>query len=144
MRPDERTLILLLAGVHLQQGAAPKAETLYAALAALDPDDSEAAKGLARARLEAGKPQSALAVLDAITGPGEPGAVVQLLRARALVSLERLDDAGVAMRAFGALRAKPPVAKPPVADAARAPRPVRGSPAGSASAGSLASAAVRS
>jgi predicted Zn-dependent protease len=105
MREDERTVILLLAYVHLQHGAPHKAETLYAAMHALDPHDNLVAKGLACAQLEMGKPQAALAVLDGITGRGEPSAVVQLLRARAFVQTERLDDAHVAMRAFGASRA---------------------------------------
>ena len=104
MQEDERTLLLLLAYVHLQQGAPAKAETLYAALVALDSGDSLAAKGLAWARLEAGKPKAALAVLDGIVGPGEPGAVVQLLRARAFAQLGQIEDAQVAMRAFGAAR----------------------------------------
>ena len=105
MQDDERTLMLLLAYVHLQQGTAAKAETLYAALVTLDSGDALAAKGLAWARLEAGKPKAALAVLDGIVGPGEPGAVVQLLRARAFAQLGQVEDAQVAMRAFGAARA---------------------------------------
>ena len=118
MQEDERTLMLLLAYVHLQQGAAGKAETLYAAIVALDSDDALAAKGLAWARLEAGKPKAALAVLDGIVGPMEPGAVVQLLRARAFAQLDQIDDAQVAMRAFGAARA----AKRVGAMAAQAPK----------------------
>ena len=105
MREEERTVLLLLAYVHLQHGDPQKAETLYAALHALNPHDSLAAKGLACACLGMGKPQAALAVLDGITGPQEPSAVVQLLRARAFVQSERLDDAHVAMKAFGASRA---------------------------------------
>ncbi len=105
MEAEERTLILLLAYVHLQHGAPQKAEVLYAALAALDPGDAAAWKGLACARLESGKPKSALTALDGVTGPGEPGPLVQLLRARAFVQLGLLDDAQVAMRAFGASRA---------------------------------------
>ncbi len=100
LQGDERTLVLLLAYIHVQHGAPEKAETLYAALLALAPDDTQAAKGLAWARLEMGKAQGALAVLDAITGPGEPSSVVQLLRARALAQLGQLEDAQVAMRAF--------------------------------------------
>ncbi len=50
-----------------------------------------------------GKAQGALSVLDAITGPGEPGSVMQLLRARALAQLGQLEDAQVAMRAFAKL-----------------------------------------
>ncbi len=105
MHEDERTLMLLLAYVHLQHRAPAKAETLYAALAALDPSDGLAAKGLAWARLESGKPKAALAVLDSITGPGEPSAVVQLLRARAFAQMDALEDAQVAMRAFTTARA---------------------------------------
>lgn len=109
---DERTLILLLAFVHLQQGTPQKAETLYAALVALDPTDTMAAKGLAWAQLEAGRPKATLATLDRITGPMEPSAVVQLLRARALAQTARLDDAQVAMRAFNAARTRELTAKP--------------------------------
>ncbi len=105
MEADERTLILLLAYVHLLHGAPQKSETLYAGLLALDAHDTEAAKGLAWARLETGKPKAALGVLDGIVGPGEPGAIVQLLRARAFVQLSLLEDAQVAMGAFNTLRA---------------------------------------
>ncbi|WP_129781722.1 type III secretion apparatus assembly chaperone SctY [Peristeroidobacter soli] len=104
MHEDERTLLLLLAYVHLQHSAPAKAETLYAALVALNPNDALAAKGLACARLESGKPKAALAVLDGIVGPGEPSAVVQLLRARAFAQLDQSQDAQVAMRAFAAAR----------------------------------------
>lgn len=106
MQEDERTLMLLLAYVHLQQGAVGKAETLYGALVALDPRDAHAAKGLAWARLEAGKPKAALDALDGIVGVGEPGATVQLLRARAHAQLGFVEDAQVAMRAFGVARRK--------------------------------------
>jgi hypothetical protein len=102
---EERTVILLLAYVHLHNGAAHKAETLYAALHALAPHDAGVAKGLACARLALGKAAAALGVLDGITGPGEPGAVVQLLRARALAQAGQPEDARVAMRAFCASRA---------------------------------------
>lgn len=105
--PDEHVLTRLLAYVYLQHGATGKAQTLYAALLALNPNDNRAAKGLAWAMLEADKPQAALSVLDAITGPGEPDATVHLLRARSFARLDRLDDAQVAMRAFGALRGAP-------------------------------------
>jgi len=101
---DERMLILLLAFVHLRQGMPLKAETLYAALVALDPDDTLAAKGLAWAQLESGRPKATLATLDRVSGPHEPSAVVQLLRARALAQLDLLDDARVAMRAFNKTR----------------------------------------
>ncbi|MEJ0035259.1 MAG: hypothetical protein WDO68_04140 [Gammaproteobacteria bacterium] len=97
---DERTLLLLLAYIHVQHGAAEKAEPLYAALLALAPDDAEAAKGLAWARLEMDGAQAALTVLDTIAAPGEPGAVLHLLRARALARLGHVDDACVAMRSF--------------------------------------------
>lgn len=97
-------LMLLLAFVHLQQGTPQKAETLYAALLALDPGDTAAAKGLAWAQLEAGRAHATLATLDRITGPMEPSAVVQLLRARALAQTAQIDDARVAMRAFNAAR----------------------------------------
>jgi len=105
---DERTVMLLLAYVHLHNSAAHKAETLYAALRALVPDDPEASKGLACAQLALGKARAALGVLDSITGPGEPGAVVQLLRARALAQSGQQEDARVAMRAFCTSRATPP------------------------------------
>jgi len=104
VRSDDQELTRLLAYVYLQNGVPAKAETLYAALLALDPDDRSAAKGLAWARLEADQPAAALKVLDAITGPGEPSAVVQLLRARAFARLDQADNAQVAMRAFLALR----------------------------------------
>lgn len=115
MRDDDQTLMRLLAYVYQQNGLPAKAEALYAALCALNPHDLDAAKGLAWARLELGKPKSALKVLDTIVGPNEPGAVVQLLRARALALLDQPDDAQVAMRAFLALRqaaaAAPPVTR---------------------------------
>jgi hypothetical protein len=105
---EERTVILLLAYVHLHHGAAHKAETLYAALHVLAPHDAGVAKGLACARLALGKAVAALGVLDGITGPGEPGAVVQLLRARALAQAGQLEDARVAMRAYCAARGATP------------------------------------
>jgi hypothetical protein len=105
---EERTVILLLAYVHLYHGAAHKAETLYAALHALAPHDAGVAKGLAGAQLALGKAAAALGVLDGITGPGEPGAVVQLLRARALVHTGQMEDAQVAMRAFCTSRTAKP------------------------------------
>lgn len=93
-------MILLLAYVHLYHGAAHKAETLYAALHALVPHDAGVAKALACAQLALGKAAAALGALDGITGPGEPCAVVQLLRARALAQAGQQEDAQVAMRAF--------------------------------------------
>ncbi|WP_168735330.1 type III secretion apparatus assembly chaperone SctY [Pseudothauera rhizosphaerae] len=104
MQHDDRALMRLLAYVYLHNGMPEKAVALFAALRALDADDRDAAKGLAWAHLEADKPQAALKVLDTIVGPGEPGAVVQLLRARAFARLDQNDDAQVAMRAFLALR----------------------------------------
>jgi hypothetical protein len=101
---DERALMLLLALVHLQQRAPQKAETLYAALVALNPRDTQAMKGIACARLEIGKAQAALEVLDSITDPNEPSATVHLLRARAFAQLGEFENAQVAMRAFGQLR----------------------------------------
>lgn len=133
MQDDERTLMLLLAYVHLQHGAPAKAETLYGALVSLDPGDAMAAKGLAWARLEAGNAKGALDVLDGIVGPGEPSAVVQLLRARAFAQMDAIEDARVAMRAFAVARA-PRVAKPPgrlaAGPSAAAAKPARAATAG--------------
>jgi tetratricopeptide (TPR) repeat protein len=130
---EERMLVLLLAFLHLQQGAPQKAETLYGALLALDPQDAEAAKGLGSARLAMGKALEALAVLDTIVGPGEPSALVQLLRARAFARLGQLEDARVAMRAFGALRraALPPDRRTPAPARSARPQPLTPVPAGS-------------
>lgn len=113
MNTQERTLVLILAYVYAQHHAWRKAETLYASLLVFNPHDSEAAKGLAHVKIAAGHARTAIDVLDGIVGPGEPGAVVQLLRALALVRLDRLDDARVAMRAFHALRTPMPPTKSP-------------------------------
>jgi hypothetical protein len=102
MLRNDLTLIRLLAYMSVRFGAFAKAETLYAALLTLDPDDDDAAKGLAWARLEAGRPQAALDALDGAAGA--PTAVTHLLRARALARLGRPDDAYVAMRGFLGLR----------------------------------------
>lgn len=104
MPRNDLTLIRLLAFMMLRCGAHDRAQTLYAALRALDADDHEASKGLAWARIESGQPKAALDVLDEIVGPNEPGPVVQLLRARAFARLGHNEDAAVAMQAFIALR----------------------------------------
>ena len=105
MPGNDLTLIRLLAYMSVRHRAHAKAQALYEALLALDEDDRDAAKGLAWAHLEGGNPREALKVLDAIAG--EPGSVVQLLRARALARLGQPEDAGAAMRAFLASRPRP-------------------------------------
>jgi hypothetical protein len=104
MPRNDLTLIRLLAFMMLRCGAHDRAQTLYASLRALDADDHEASKGLAWAQIEAGQSEAALNVLDEIVGPGEPGPVVQLLRARAFARLGRNEDAAAAMQAFIAQR----------------------------------------
>ncbi|MQA40708.1 type III secretion apparatus assembly chaperone SctY [Rugamonas aquatica] len=104
MSSNALDLIQLLAYVYVQNGAPCRAESLYAALHVLEPDNSIVAKALAWASIEAGQPLQALKVLDGVVGPREPDALLQLLRARAFARLERDDDAHVAMQAFLALR----------------------------------------
>lgn len=106
MQANDLLLIRLLAYTAMRFGAHDKAQTLYAALLALDPADLGAARGQAWAWLEAGRPREALARIDTLEGPDEPRPVSQLLRARALAQLGRGEDADVAMKAFLALRAR--------------------------------------
>jgi Flp pilus assembly protein TadD len=113
MPGNDLTLIRLLAYMSVRHRAFDKAQALYEALLALDGEDRDAARGLAWARLEAGQPREALKALDEMAGPGDPDAVVHLLRARAFARLGRPEDAGVAMRAFLASRPAPaPEARP--------------------------------
>jgi hypothetical protein len=113
MPGNDLTLIRLLAYMSVRHRAFDKAQALYEGLLALDADDGDAARGLAWALLEAGRPSEALKVLDEIAGAAASAAVVHLLRARALARLGRPEDAQVAMRAFLAARPGPAPAPTP-------------------------------
>ena len=108
MDASQRELLELLGFVFLRNARPEKAETLYAALAALEPRNPRHALSLACAQVRCGKPEAALAGLDRMLERGEISAPVHLLRGQALARLQRLPEAERALRAYIAAREAEP------------------------------------
>ncbi len=104
MDKDERSLLLVLAHVLLQNARPEKAAILLTALDVMEEDQPKVLRSLAVSLLRAGRAEHALETLDRLAIAGGVDAVFHLLRAQALGALERPDEARVAMSAFLALR----------------------------------------
>lgn len=112
--PAKHVDVLKVIGfLQLQHGEPADAAVFFDALRALFPEEQKIALSLALARLRAGDPQAALAILDdaanafgpdSRSGTGlEPGTLDpchHLLRAQALAALGRMAEAARAMRLF--------------------------------------------
>jgi predicted Zn-dependent protease len=100
MNPSSRDALLLLANAWRTQGQAARAATLLGGLVALQPGDALALRALAAAQLAAGQALKALGTLDAAAlGGGALDSAFHLLRAQALIALQRPADAQAAMKA---------------------------------------------
>jgi Flp pilus assembly protein TadD len=101
---DQMTLLHLLAYISLQNARPDRAVVLFDALEVLRPDRPEWLRGLAIAHLRKNTPQQALDALDRLAMSSGVDATFHLLRAQALVQLERNDEAALAMRSYLQLR----------------------------------------
>jgi predicted Zn-dependent protease len=101
---DERVLLELLGYIYLQNSRPEKAESLYAALAALEPRNPHYALSLACAQVRCGKGDQALGQLDRMLERGDISAPVHLLRGQALTHLGRDAEAQRALKAYLAAR----------------------------------------
>jgi hypothetical protein len=105
---DQRDLLALLGYFYLQNARPERAEAVYAALAVLVPAEPQYRLGLACAQVRAGKPDAALSVLDRLLEMGHLVPMLHLIRAQALVALDRQAEARRAMSAFvAAMPARP-------------------------------------
>ncbi|MFO1058394.1 MAG: hypothetical protein U1E53_15685 [Dongiaceae bacterium] len=114
----ERQSLAVLAHVFIRHGRPERALPLLRVLFRLFPEDPDIAKGLAYAALAAGDAEGALAAADAwrAAAAGEPGgALMELLRSRALARLGRQAEADRALARLGAATAteRPPPKGPP-------------------------------
>ncbi|MDR2935049.1 MAG: hypothetical protein LBV70_04115 [Candidatus Adiutrix sp.] len=90
---DQFDTLKVLGFLYLRLGLAPKAARLFQALAALAPQDVQAALSLAAATLEDGRPEEALALLEKPPLAGAAaGAPARLLKARTLWRLGRREE----------------------------------------------------
>ena len=104
LSPDSVELLGLLAYIYLENNRPEKAAVLLAALETLGQADSRRRLSLALAQLRSGKPETAIATLERAALRGEVDATFHLVRAQALLALDRRAEAAVAMRAYVALR----------------------------------------
>lgn len=118
---ESAELLGLLAYVYLENDRPEKTAVLLAALEALNLAEPRQLVTLALAQLRAQKPDSALATLERVALRGGMDAAFHLVRAQALLALERHAEAAAAMRAYVAMRASPPT-QPADAAAAHPPR----------------------
>ena len=119
LSPDSVELLGLLAYVYLENNRPEKAAVLLSALETLGLADARRRLSLALAQLRSGKPESAVATLERAALRGEVDASFHLVRAQALLALQRHAEAAAAMRAYVALRAE---AAPPNTAASTATR----------------------
>ena len=96
----EHEALWMLGCFYLRNRRPDRAQTLFAALARLLPDDPRLARALALAQIRAGKGEHALATLDGLAMAGHLDPAFHLLRAQALDALGRTQEARAAMRAF--------------------------------------------
>ncbi|WP_144630572.1 hypothetical protein [Bordetella genomosp. 13] len=104
LSPDGAELIGLLSYIYLENDRPEKAAVLLAALEALELAAPRQRVTLALAQLRAGKPDTALATLERVALQGGMDAAFHLVRAQALLALERRPEAAAAMRAYVAMR----------------------------------------
>lgn len=100
--PPSLQALAVLAHAHRLQGDAERAALLFAAADALQPDQPPLLAGLAAAELARGRPAQALQALERMAFQPLPSSLLHafhLLRAQALVGLDRRSEAGAAMRA---------------------------------------------
>lgn len=100
--PPPVQALAVLAHAHRLQGDAERAALLFAAADALQPDQPQLLAGWAAAELARGRPAPALQALERMAFQPLPPALQRafhLLRAQALVGLDRRAEAGAAMRA---------------------------------------------
>lgn len=96
----EHEALWMLGFFYLRNGRPEKAQTIFAALLYLLPDEPRLSQALALAQIRAGKAGQALATLDALALKGRIDAVFHLLRAQALDAQGSRAEAARAMRAF--------------------------------------------
>lgn len=101
---QQSDLLRLLAFIYLQHGKTRQAAVLFQALHVLHPLDAAVTRSLACALLRTDQPAEALALLDPMLLHGEATALSELLRAQALASLGRPEQAAAAMQQFVHLR----------------------------------------
>lgn len=96
----------VLAHAHRVQGDPARSALLLQAIDHLHPNDGGVLLGLAAAELAAARPQQALSALERLmmAGGAALDGAFHLLRAQALVALDRRDEAQQAMQAALALR----------------------------------------
>jgi len=116
---DQRDLLALLGYFHLRNARPERAEAVYAALAALEPAEPQHRLGLACAQVRTGKAEAAVSGLDRLLEMGHVLPMAHLLRAQALVALDRHAEARRAMNAFVAAGAAASIAPPGIAADAR-------------------------
>lgn len=103
--PATMQALAVLAHAHRAQGDGARAALLYAAIDHLHPGDAAVLRGLAAAELAAQRPAQALSTLERLAlRPDGIDTAFHLLRAQALVALDRRDEAAAAMRAALAAR----------------------------------------
>jgi predicted Zn-dependent protease len=102
--PQQAQLLDLLSYIYLENDRPEKAAVLLAALEALGLADARQRVALGLAQLRAGKPETALATLERAAMQGGLSAAFHLVRAQALVALDRRAEAEAAMRAYVAMR----------------------------------------
>lgn len=119
MTDDQRDLLALLGYFYLRNARPERAEAVYAALAALESTEPQHRLGLACAQVRTGKAEAALAGLDRLLEMGHVVPMAHLLRAQALVALDRHAEARRAMNAFVAAGAAGAIVPAGVAAAAR-------------------------
>jgi predicted Zn-dependent protease len=112
----ERQSLAVLAHVFIRHGRVERALPILRALHRLFPGDPDVAKGLAYAALAAGDAEGALAAADAWRAAdpgGRGGALMELLRSRALARLGREAEAQQALARLVAGDAAGGAAAPP-------------------------------
>jgi predicted Zn-dependent protease len=97
---DQFRTLMILGHLFRRLGLSAKCERLYAALMAERPAESSLLAPAAAAALACDHPQDALAFLDRLRNAEPPQAVHWLLRAQALSSLGREDEAHEAAEAY--------------------------------------------
>ena len=93
LSPDSIELLGLLAYIYLENNRPEKAAVLLSALETLGVADSRRRLSLALTQLRSGKPESAAATLERAALRGEVDAPFHLVRAQALLALERRAEA---------------------------------------------------
>lgn len=104
MHAQSQNLLSLLGYVLLKSARPDKAAAVLAALDRIAPGERKTLRALALALVRAGKAKQALDTLDRLAIAGGVDAAFHLLRAQALITVGRHDEATVAMDNFLQLR----------------------------------------